>query len=277
MPNGEKTVVADSSKTRKKHAGIKKPKRTIINWWKFGRKLLTVLPLLIALGASFFFYVQWQLAQDKIETVPSEQVKDVTPEEIDEIVKALEKIVLLPTGETPKLSTITNKDELTDNQEFFKDVENGDKIIVYQQAKKAFLYRPSTKKIINLSPIDITGGEDQPVEKVQIKTETSPTSSPETVSSPVTVELRNGTEVAGLTLGFESKLKATGVDIEVTKRSNAAYVDYGESVLVMVNLTRKIEAQLIANALDMSVSVLPDDEEKTEADILIIVGKDQVD
>lgn len=276
MPNEEKTVAADSSKTRKKHGEINKPEWTVYDWWKFGRKLLPVLPLLIALGASFFFYVQWQLAQDKIETVPSEQVKDVTPEEIDEIVKALEKIVLLPTGETPKLSTITNKDELTDNQEFFKDVENGDKIIVYQQAKKAFLYRPSTKKIINLSPIDITkDSEEQSVEKVEIVE--SPTPSPEAISSPVTVELRNGTEIAGLTLEFESKLKATGVDIKVTKRTNAAYVDYGESVLVMVNLTRKIEAQLIANALDMSVSVLPDDEEKTEADILIIVGKDQVD
>lgn len=56
----------------------------------------------------------------------------------------------LPKGETPTLATITNKEKLGD-QLFFARAENGDKILIYPLAKQAFLFRPSTGKIIEVT------------------------------------------------------------------------------------------------------------------------------
>ena len=60
----------------------------------------------------------------------------------------------LPTGESPNVATIIDKDKLKD-QAFFNNAENGDKVLIYTKAQKAIIYRPSTNKIINVGPITL--------------------------------------------------------------------------------------------------------------------------
>lgn len=78
-----------------------------------------------------------------------------TPEALRrrEVAKWVEIIggsVELPRGETPTLATVTNRDRLG-GQAFFREAENGDRMLIYPNAKKAFLYRPSTGKIIDMT------------------------------------------------------------------------------------------------------------------------------
>ena len=68
------------------------------------------------------------------------------------LVETVGKLIKLPEGETPNIATVMDKAQLQ-NQEFFKNAENGDKILVYKNAKKAFLYRPSENRIIEVGPV----------------------------------------------------------------------------------------------------------------------------
>ena len=69
-----------------------------------------------------------------------------------QVIEAVNKIYLLPSNEQPKITTVTNPDELR-YQPFFINTEVGDQVIVYTEAKKAILYRPSINKIIEASSL----------------------------------------------------------------------------------------------------------------------------
>ncbi len=262
------------------------------------KAIVWLFPSIIAIGVAVFFYIQWQKAQEQVQhPAVSSDIAEASREEIEDVVEELSKVVLLPEGEMPTLSTIKDKSSLTENQEFFVEAENGDYVLVYQQAKKAFLYRPSTQKLINLAPINIAdtnAGQAQPTvasasakassfvkttdDKSADKAATDdPLPSPELES--FTVELRNGTSKQGLTYDFEPKLlEDFEKKVEVVDRNNAAQVDYKESVVVAVNLTKKAQAQQVANELNLAVAVtdMPAGESKSEADVLIILGADQL-
>ncbi|MBI5357887.1 hypothetical protein HZB74_03515 [Candidatus Saccharibacteria bacterium] len=63
-------------------------------------------------------------------------------------------MVEVPQGEEPTIATVQDVSKLQ-NQAFFKNAQNGDKVLIYSQAKKAILYRPSTDKIIEVGPVNI--------------------------------------------------------------------------------------------------------------------------
>lgn len=72
-----------------------------------------------------------------------------TPESV---IAAVAKLTQLPEGEEPTVSTITSLEEIKD-QPFFKDAQVGDKVVVFNQAKRAYIYRPSTRKLIGIAPL----------------------------------------------------------------------------------------------------------------------------
>lgn len=91
-------------------------------------------------------YYYWQFKQAKEDTTEASQ------KEIQNLVAEVSKIFVLPDGIDPTVATVSNKDQLQD-QDFFKNAENGDKILIYASTKMAILYRPSAKKIIKVAPL----------------------------------------------------------------------------------------------------------------------------
>lgn len=73
-------------------------------------------------------------------------------EEDKRVIKAVTSIVQLPEDEVPTVATITDSTKLA-RQPFFKHAKNGDKVLIYIKIQKAILYRPSTKKIIEVAPV----------------------------------------------------------------------------------------------------------------------------
>jgi len=73
-----------------------------------------------------------------------------------EIVSKVSLLMDLP-NEAPTIATVLDASKLQD-QVFFKNAKNDDRVLIYTQAKKAVLYRPSTNKIIEVSPLNL--GED---------------------------------------------------------------------------------------------------------------------
>ena len=82
------------------------------------------------------------------------QSVDQTREETEILVKEVGQIIALPEGEIPQLATVTNVEEAIDNP-FFSNAQNGDKVLIYSVAGKAYLYRPSEKKIIEVGVVNL--------------------------------------------------------------------------------------------------------------------------
>lgn len=60
--------------------------------------------------------------------------------------------MVLPAGETPVIATVAEPQKLA-GQEFFADVEAGDKVLLYRSADVAVLYRPSLRRIIRTGTV----------------------------------------------------------------------------------------------------------------------------
>ncbi len=126
---------------------INEPKNFIrkINWKQFFILFLIVVAIL-GVGGSYYFYGKYSA----IKANPNLEAK----KETDALVAVVGKLIELPKEETPTVATILDKEKLK-GQLFFKSAENGDKLLAYNVAMVAVLYRPSTNKIINVAPITI--------------------------------------------------------------------------------------------------------------------------
>jgi len=71
-----------------------------------------------------------------------------------QIIEAVGKMTILPQGEDPVLGTVQDPALLKD-QPFFTYAERGDKVLIYQRARRAILYRPSSGKIIETMPFEV--------------------------------------------------------------------------------------------------------------------------
>ena len=117
---------------------------------KIGKIVLIVLAAVVFLGAigtAGYFYIQ----NKKISQNPDAAAQAETAK----LVATVGKLISLPTDETPSVATVTDKTKLAD-QPFFSKSENGDKVLIYTNAKKAILFRPSTDKIIEVMPISFS-------------------------------------------------------------------------------------------------------------------------
>lgn len=110
--------------------------------------------LLVIIPASIFSYALMthrigpgaiKYTEVKSAAIANEQLK-----KRKDILTSAKEQITLPTDEEPIFATVSNKD-LLDKQDFFKDAQNGDKILMYRKNKKAYLYRPSTKQVITMA------------------------------------------------------------------------------------------------------------------------------
>lgn len=74
--------------------------------------------------------------------------------EADRTVEEVGKLIVLPTDEKPTIATVSDVEKVKE-QPFFKNAKNDDKVLIYTNAKKAILYRPSEKRIIEVGAVNI--------------------------------------------------------------------------------------------------------------------------
>ncbi|MDP4007106.1 MAG: hypothetical protein Q8P55_00725 [bacterium] len=94
--------------------------------------------------------------------------------EVRALVKEVGKIIVLPQGEDPVVATVSEPERLAD-QPFFLQAKRGDKVLIFTNAKKAFLYDPVAKRIIDVAPVNLdeTPTESQGEEIIPTKEEPS--------------------------------------------------------------------------------------------------------
>lgn len=231
-------------------------------------KIMFFLILVGSLASSGYFYWQYRKASGAAQAA---EIKSLSDE--------IGKIMDLPSDETPTLATVTDKSKL-ESQPFFKKAENDDKVLIYVKAGKAILYRPSAKKIIEVSTVNIAGSEDAKQSTANTSEATSAsqstTQATQTEAHP-TLALYNGAKTLGLTYKVEEQLGADFKNVAVTKKEPAAKNEYTQTVVVDVSGKHSQIVSDIAKKLSAEVKSLPDGEVKPDTDILVIVGEDKAE
>lgn len=117
--------------------------------------LTTVFFALAILGGmvSRQLYVENRSLKSEIASLKSDP-QVVARDEVNALVKKLAALVVLPEGEDPVVATVTDKEKLKD-QPVFANAENGDKLIIYSNAKRAYLFDPNNNKIKDIIPVNI--------------------------------------------------------------------------------------------------------------------------
>lgn len=105
--------------------------------------------LLIAMTATAVYFYQ-----KTTNTNPAVQAE----KEAEGLVVRVGKLILLPEGETPTVATVSDPERLKD-QPFFAKAKVGDKVLLYQNSKKAYLYDPINNKLLEVAPISLGANE----------------------------------------------------------------------------------------------------------------------
>ena len=222
----------------------------------FNITIVFVLLFVLAVAAAAFSFTQYQKSASELKKL-KENPRTVATEEAKKLVEDVSKLVALPEKETPTVATVTDASKLKD-QPFFARSQNGDKVLIYTEAKKAYLYRPSINKVIEVAPVNIGTGSQQGVAG--------------TKTQKVSVVLYNGTTTAGLTNSVGEKLQSELDNIEIVGRENASRDDYEGATVVDLSGRQSSVAERIAELLDGQVGSLPSGENGPDADILVILG-----
>ena len=96
--------------------------------------------LLVAVGGGVFYYIKYHQA---VNASPQAEARDLTA--------YIGERVQLP-HESPTVATVVDKSKLT-NKSLASKAANGDKMLIFTNAKRLVLYRPSTKKVIDILSI----------------------------------------------------------------------------------------------------------------------------
>lgn len=128
------------SKTREPRIG-----RALAARLKAGMVVLVVVAA-IGFGAAYFYSASElnRLRDTSSQTADKEAV---------ELIKEIGQHMVLP-DEKPTIATVEDKQKLKE-QSFFKNSQNGDKVLMYTQHKKAILYRPAEDKVIEVAYLNV--------------------------------------------------------------------------------------------------------------------------
>jgi hypothetical protein len=225
--------------------------------------LILGMLLCIALTVAGYFYYQFRHSK---EVADAKEIADLSQE--------IGQFMILPEGETPTLATVTDREKLAE-QPFFQKAENGDKVLIYSQTGRAILYRPSQKKIVDVTTVNInTPGVTQPTEPAPAPT---PAPTPEAaVEAPLIarVALYNGSKTVGITNTLEKQLTSAFPNIAVVTKDTAQKSDYTQTIVVDVTGKSVELAAKMAENLGGIVAGLPNGETApSDADLLVIVGQ----
>jgi LytR cell envelope-related transcriptional attenuator len=215
----------------------------------FSKVTLGVL-LIAAIGGSGYLYVRYQNTQLQLEELKKDP-KSIALEETKNIVSSVSAHMSLPQGEEPVIATVKDINKLK-SQAFFKNAKNGDRVLIYTEAKRAILYRPSTDKIIEVAPVNV-GNQ----------------------SEKLSIAVYNGSTVSTMSSEVQTKLKKAFPKVEFTfaKNQDAKKKTYASTLVIDVSTKHSQEAATIAKALGATVGKLPAGEvAATGVDLMIIAG-----
>lgn len=130
---------------------------------KSRKSFMKFINLVLLVSVIFLGYLYYQ-KKNELQFIKDPRAQaELAKKEAEEIVKKLEKIVVLPaTDELPELLTINDATLAIKEQPNLEGVVNGDKILLYAKVGKAYIYSPSRNIIVNILPVALQRPQIQP-------------------------------------------------------------------------------------------------------------------
>ncbi len=217
--------------------------------------IIIVIVFIALISAGGYYFWKYQSLKKQVANSPL-----ANQEEAKKLATDVGKLVAVPTDEVPSIATVTDITKLKD-QPFFKDAKNGNKVLIYTKAKKAYLYDPTNRKVINIGPLNIGP---------QAGTTTGTSTNPN-------IAIRNGTDITGLAAKAESEIQSVSSGASIISKEQAKK-KYDKTIIVVLNNDLKGVGDALARFYNTAIVDLPADEVKPQgADILVILGKDRSD
>ncbi len=148
-------------------SAISRAKQWSQNYFSHNLSTTAVAALTIAfIGASSFAiyeHIELTKAKNQLSEIKSQLSKASSPTPADNntnLIETVGKFITLPSGEQPTIATVTDVSKLQ-NQPFFKNASEGDKVLIFKEAKKAILWRPSTSKVIEYAPLQTDESQEE--------------------------------------------------------------------------------------------------------------------
>lgn len=134
---------------------------------KFSLKsvLLAILILGLMGVAAFFSYSYYQTRQQVLDLKTLEGQQQLAEQELSGLLNQLGKLMLLPEDEEPTVATVTDVEALSQEQPFFARANNGDKVIIYVDERKAIIYSPERNIIVNVGTLLVDVDNEQTYEQ----------------------------------------------------------------------------------------------------------------
>lgn len=243
----------------------------------FASVFIIIIGGIIGGATGYYYFKKYQETEKRFREA---SVKGV-PEDVQSLVAKVSKLIKLPEDESPTVATVSDLAKLQ-NQPFFAKAKIGDKVLLYMQAKKAFLYDPVNNQIVEVGPLVVptptlgTAVGTSSAQVAGVSTQAPPTPTASVIPTQTKISIYNGSNTSGLTDQFAKDLTAKITDINVVQKTNASKKDYAKSVII--DMTNKSQGLVdkIAKEMNLTVSAFPADEKQpTNADILIILGADR--
>lgn len=108
---------------------------------------LTLLLLVAAGFAAFYFYQKANKVTEEVSSKPLDQ--------LNQAINDIGELAILPINDNPTLSVVVDANQAKNDPtfslfKFFENTEPGDMWLNYPKTGKNILYRPTTKKIVNM-------------------------------------------------------------------------------------------------------------------------------
>ncbi len=233
--------------------------------------LIFILSFIIIVAASVggYFYFNSKLAMANADD------KEVfTGKMKEDLLVKIGRLVVLPKGEEPTIATVSDKSKLLE-QAFFRQAENGDKLLLYEKTKKAILYRPSINRVVDITVvINDQSSSDVAGAATQASGSALASGSGSLQSVVPFLTILNGTKISGLAGKAQTLLQSKITGLAIKSKGNAQN-EYQETLVVDVTGKNRSKAEEVAKVFGGSVVSLPSGEETSQADILILLGGDQ--
>jgi flagellar basal body-associated protein FliL len=125
------------------------PRKSVKGFFIF----LLILVLFAALG--YFGYYWWTMKKELRQMQTTEGIKELQKKQSQELINRLKVHVAVPTDEEPVIATVTDAAALKKQSKFYEMAQNGNNVIIYFKAKKAYLYDSAKDRLLNVGPITL--------------------------------------------------------------------------------------------------------------------------